>query len=71
MFFRQDGRVRCLHSVKLGPGGRYLLNPQLAQFRLQLGERLQEIVLVLAPEGSGLDLGRRLKNEEYSLVGIS
>ena len=46
------------HSVKLGSRGGDLLDPQLTELGLELTEGLEQILLALAPESAGLDLGR-------------
>lgn len=51
-----------LHLGKLGAGRCDLLDPQLAEFRLQLSKLLRQIILVLGPQLAGLDFARRLRN---------
>jgi hypothetical protein len=49
-----------VHSVQLRSRRSDLLNSQLAKLRLQLAQLLEQIVLVLGPEGPRLDLAGRL-----------
>lgn len=51
---------RDLHPVQLGTRRGDLLDAELAQLRLQLSELLDELVLALGPQGTGLNLGGRL-----------
>lgn len=49
--------ARHVHAVELGARRGDLLDAQLAQLSLELAELLHQLVLVLAPERTGLDLG--------------
>jgi len=55
-------------AVELGAGGGDLLDAQLAQLSLELTELLDELVLVLGPQGTGLNLGGRLRGEKTFLL---
>ena len=58
----RDRLAEVVDSVQLSPGGSNLLNAQLAELRLELAERLQQVLLALAPESTSLDLrGRHLR----------
>lgn len=48
------------HLVQLGAGRDDLLDAELAQLGLELGELLRQIILALVPELDGLNLARRL-----------
>jgi hypothetical protein len=52
---------KCSHSVQLGAGRGDLLDTELTELGLELSELLRQIILVLAPELSCLDLARRLQ----------
>jgi hypothetical protein len=53
------GGVGYAHSLSLGGStGRDLLDAELVKLELQLLELLGELLLVLAPELTSLDLGR-------------
>jgi hypothetical protein len=54
-----DGLSEVVDLVELGARGGNLLDPELAELSLQLAELLGELVLVLAPELTGLDLSGR------------
>lgn len=56
------GGVGYAHSLSLGGGtGGDLLNAKLVKLQLQLLELLGELILVLSPELTSLDLGRLQK----------
>lgn len=50
-----------LHPVQLGTRRGDLLDAELAQLSLELSELLDELVLALGPQGTGLNLGGRLQ----------
>lgn len=52
---------RNLHPVQLGTRRGDLLDAELAQLSLELSELLDELVLALGPQGTGLNLGGRLQ----------
>lgn len=56
----EDAIVFCghLHPVQLGTRRGDLLDAELAQLSLELSELLDELILALGPQGTGLDLGR-------------
>lgn len=61
------GGVGYAHSLSLGGGtGGDLLNAELVELQLQLLELLGELILVLAPELTSLDLGRLQKKRGSS-----
>ena len=49
-----------LHSVQLATGGGDLLDAELAEVGLELGQSLDELFLALVPELAALNLGSRL-----------
>jgi hypothetical protein len=56
---RKPGGVGYAHLLGLrGSAAGDLLNAELVELQLQLLELLGELILVLAPELTGLDLGR-------------
>jgi hypothetical protein len=59
-----DHRVALLaldiHLIQLATGGCDLLDAELPELSLELAELLHQIILVLVPELTGLNLGRRL-----------
>lgn len=61
------GGVGYAHSLSLGgSAGRDLLNAELVKLQLQLLELCGELILVLAPELTSLDLGRLQKKSDSS-----
>jgi hypothetical protein len=54
-------REECSHPVQLGAGRGDLLDAELTKLGLELSELLCQIILVLAPERTSLDLARRLQ----------
>lgn len=46
----------CSHLVQLGAGGSDLLDAELTELSLELGELLGEVLLVLPPELTSLNL---------------
>lgn len=45
-----------IHLVQFAAGGCDLLNPELAKLGLELAELLDQVILALVPELTGLDL---------------
>ena len=61
------GGVEYAHSLSLGgSAGSDLLNAKLVKLQLQLLELCGELILVLAPELTSLDLGRLQKKSDSS-----
>lgn len=58
---RNRRRWSCSHLVQLGAGRSDLLDAKLSELALELSELLRQIILVLAPERTSLDLARRLQ----------
>lgn len=54
-------REKCSHPVQLGARRGDLLDAELTKLGLELSELLCQIILVLAPERTSLDLARRLQ----------
>jgi hypothetical protein len=66
---QKNNRVGYAHSLSLGGGtGRDLLDAELVKLELQLLELLGELLLVLAPELTSLDLGRLQKKRGSSAL---
>ena len=64
------GGVVYAHSLSLGgSAGRDLLDAELVKLQLQLLELCGELILVLAPELTSLDLGRLQKKSDSSAFG--
>ena len=65
------GGVEYAHSLSLGgSAGSDLLNAELVKLQLQLLELCGELILVLAPELTSLDLGRLQKKSNSSAFDI-
>jgi hypothetical protein len=58
----KSSEVGCSHLVQLGAGRSDLLDAKLTELALELSELLRQIILVLAPERTSLDLARRLQH---------
>ena len=57
---RSRGQWFRSHSVELAARGGNLLDAKLTKLGLELAELLGQLILVLGPELTGLDLARRL-----------
>lgn len=53
---RSAGQSECSHLVQLGAGRSDLLDAELTELSLELTELLGEVLLVLSPKGTSLDL---------------
>ncbi len=63
--------MRWLHAHlgELGSGTTSdLLGAELAELSLELTELLGEVLLVLGPEGTGLDFGRLLRHQLANIL---
>lgn len=60
LFRDQLDKGRNVHPVQLGARRGDLLDAELAQLGLELSELLNELILALGPQGTGLNLGGRL-----------
>lgn len=63
------GVEKRVHLGELGARRSDLLDAELVQLSLELVELLEELILILAPEGSGLDFAGGLFSRQKVSIG--